>query len=358
MPLSVPYTPISFGRQTSHLQKELLFLGVDLPYNEVARISFLGRRKYDRYDHFYPGETFDTRLLTWLGNFEKDERQDAMEIVKSLKFVSSYELKQLAIRTFEQARTTIIQESNISGLDWYTYLERKNVTIETELAKSIFVACADDIDFDFFRRYAMRHYKSCGFKKENFVEYYKRDSKSLEELPNHNRIFLLDQLCATGDTALRQDKESNWHGKLSRFQELWGETIDNTQIYYCPYMLASVAENNMSQRLPVYLKRARNPQLKLLPGCWIPISDCISDQSGTSINKNSKVAKLCEKYYSRFREDKHTKVGGSACYGYGSAGLTIILQSNCPNDTLYLLWHDSDWYPLFPRVAHHTGGEQ
>jgi hypothetical protein len=44
----------SFVSQTWHLQNELDFLGVKISVDDVARISFLGRRKYDRYDHFYP----------------------------------------------------------------------------------------------------------------------------------------------------------------------------------------------------------------------------------------------------------------------------------------------------------------
>lgn len=39
-------------------------------------------------------------------------------------------------------------------------------------------------------------------------------------------------------------------------------------------------------------------------------------------------------------------------FGFGSAGTLIVIYSNCPNNTLALLWHNSpQWRALFPRVS-------
>ncbi len=346
-----PYTFSSFESQTEQLRLALTYLGVDISADETARILFLSRRKYDRYDHSFPGETFESRLLKWLDNFDKEDRQAAMEIVKSLKFISTYEMKQLAIRTFENARYCILQNSvNASINNWNDYMATRSLNLDAELRRSIFVACADDMHFDFFRRYAMRYHS---FSKENFVEYYKRDKTSMKELPPHKNIFLIDQISASGDTALR-NKNGVWTGKIPRFQGLWKDFIKEDKIYYCPFIQTSVSEKNLDNRLPKYLSECSVPFVKIYPTCWLPISFCISNADGTGIDVNKSVAKLCDKYYDRFKEDEHTRVGGGAKYGYGSAGLTLILQSNCPNDSLYLLWHENDWYPLFPRVVHHT----
>jgi hypothetical protein len=293
--------------------------------------------------------------VKWLAeNFAKEERQVAIEIVKTLKFVSIYEMKELAIRAFENARYTILKDIMLASTnDWYSYIESRNIRLAEELAKSIFVAAVDDINFDFFRRYAMRYYS---FKKENFVEYYKRDIGSLKELPEHKRIFLLDQLSASGTTALRM-QDGEWRGKIPTFERIWGDIIKNDTVYYCPYILSSVSEKNLNDRLSSYLEDNSKPRIVVSPTCRIPISSCLANEEGTAIDESKPVAKLCKKYYGRFREDEHIEVGGSACYGYGGAGLTLVLQSNCPNDTIYILWHDYDgWYPLFPRVSHHTAG--
>jgi hypothetical protein len=346
-----PYTYSSFEAQTTQLQKGLLQLGVDISEDEASRMLFLSRRKYDRYDHFFPGETFESRLLKWLDNFDKDDRQTAMEIVKSLKFISTYEMKQLAIRTFENARYCISKISvKPSNNNWHDYMTTRGLNIDEELRQSIFVACADDMHFDFFRRYAMRYHS---FSKENFVEYYKRDILSMKELPPHKNIFLIDQISASGDTALRKQK-GIWKGKIPRFQSLWKDFIEKDRIYYCPYIQTSVSEKNLMERLPQYLEECSVPTVNIQPTCWLPISDCVANNEGTGIDENKAVSKLCRKYYNLFHEDEHTLVGGGVMYGYGSAGLTLVLQSNCPNDSLYLLWHENEWYPLFPRVMHHT----
>jgi hypothetical protein len=246
-----------------------MYLGVKTSFEEAAHISFLGRRKYDRYDHFFPGETFDSRLLKWLGNFEEADRQVALEVVKTLKFISTSEMKQLAIRTFESARYCIMNESiNPSDKNWFEYLETRNLRLETELSKSIFVSCADDIQFDFFRRYAMRNHF---FKKDNFVEYYKRDKESLKELPLHNRIFLIDQLSASGDTALRK-QDDTWKGKIPRFEKIWAEHTEGNKIYYCPYIQSSTSIRNLGQRLSEYLSEASASQVTINPTCTILIS--------------------------------------------------------------------------------------
>ena len=61
-----PYTLRSFERQRNLLIEELTKLGINITKNEASKITFLSRRKYERYDHFYPGESFDSRLFTWL----------------------------------------------------------------------------------------------------------------------------------------------------------------------------------------------------------------------------------------------------------------------------------------------------
>lgn len=350
--MAPPYTKASFLRQTRLLKEELFNLSIDISSDEAARISFLSRRKYERYDHFYPGESFDNRLFNWLErNFDKKERQIAIKIVKNLKFISEYEIKELAIQTFEKVKYLIVNEVNISKNNWYNYIESKNIKLEEELAKSIFIACADDIHFDFFRRYAMMHNST--LNKDNFLEYYKRDRFSLEELPKFNRIFLLDQLSGSGTTIIRYE-DDEWKGKIPTFNNIWKNYILSVPIYYCPYLLSSVSKINLKTKIPLYLHEHKDLKLSINPTCNINISPCLVNDQGNDIDENRPVSKLCKKYYNRFEEDEHTKKGGPVCYGYGRAGLTLIIQSNCPNNTIPVLWHSfNDWYPLFPRVSHH-----
>lgn len=342
-------------RQTEVLREELRLMGVEISKDKAAHLRFLAQRKYDRYDLFSPGETFFSRLISWLENFDQEDRQIAMEIVDSLKFISQYEMKEFAVATFENVR--VLLQKNLSDLpteNWSVYVDSREQKVNDELSKSIFIACADDILFDYLRRYAMQQVDV--FKKDNFVEYYKLEKGSRVDLPPFKRVFLIDQLSGSGITAIRKEK-GEWKGKLPTFFEIWQDDLKNCDIYYCPFLQSSVSKRHLQTNLPKWSKETdTNLLVKVLPTCSVSVSSCLSSDGGITIDENSPVAKLCrnEKYFSKFVDDRHIRKGGPAYYGFGKAGLTLILQSNCPNNTIPLIWHSyNDWIPLFPRVAHH-----
>lgn len=357
----IPYTSSSFDFQKTRLKQKLVQIGIDITDDEATSITFLSRRKYDRYDHLPSGETFYIRLIQWLrSNFRKNERQTAFEIVKSLKFIDEHELKELTISSFENIkRHLLIDKNNIDTSNWYSYMDVKKEVIEEKLSKTIFVACTDDIKFDFFRRYAMRANPK-SFKKDNFIEYYKTNKNSMNDLPEYDRIVLIDQLSASGTTVIRTEKNKEtgneyWTGKIPRFFEIWNDFLNMKNIYYCPYILSYVAKNNITKRLKDWAKEnSISNEINIIETCNIPISQCISNKNSTDIDETTPVAKLCKKYYKYFIDDEHTLKVGGVPYGYGRAGLTLVIQSNCPNNSLPILWHSfNDWYPLFPRVSHH-----
>jgi len=341
-------------RQTKVLTEELKLMGVAILEQDAARLQFLAQRKYDRYDLFSSGETFLSRLMQWLENFDVKDRQTAMEIVDSLKFVSQYEMKELAVATFEGIRTSLFSTRRLSDENWRVYMESREQMIGEELSKSIFMACADDILFDYFRRYAMQQVSV--FNKDNFVEYYKIDEETRIDLPEYKRIFLIDQLSGSGITAIRKE-DSGWKGKIPTFFEIWKEDVKDCDIYYCPYLQGPASKQHLEASLPVWTKDiGRQKSVKVLPTCSISVSSCLSSDEGLTIDETLPVANLCrdDRYFSKFVDDRHIRKGGAAYYGFGRAGLTLVLQSNCPNNTIPLIWHSyNDWFPLFPRIAHH-----
>jgi hypothetical protein len=342
-------------RRTRILKEDLKLLGVSISDENATQLQFLAQRKYDRYDLFSPGETFLSRLNYWLENFDNEDRQVAMEIVYSLKFISQYEMKELAVATFENIRSTLRKNAaNLPTANWSVYLDSREQRVNYELSRSIFVACADDVLFDYFRRYAMQQVGV--FEKDNFVEYYKIERSCRGVLPEHNRLFLIDQLSGSGTTAIRKEN-SKWEGKLPKFLEIWGDDLKNCGIHYCPFLQSIISKEHLKEHLPLWQSEMGvDFSVNVLPTCDVSVSPCISSDGGITIDENLPVARLCrdEKYFSKFVDDRHIRKGGPAHYGFGKAGLTLILQSNCPNNTIPLLWHSyNGWYPLFPRVSHH-----
>jgi hypothetical protein len=347
-------------RRTKILKDELRFLGVKITEERAAQLQFLALRKYDRYDIYSPGETFLSRLMKWLENFDEKDRQKAMLIIHSLKFISQYELKELAAATFESSR--LFLRKNVLKLpteNWSVYAESREANMNNELSKSIFLACTDDIMFDYLRRYAMQQVDS--FEKDNFIEYYKMDESGRVNLPEYNRVFLIDQLSASGITAIRKEGKK-WDGKLPRFWEIWQKDLEKCEVFYCPFMQSMVSKTHIETLLPQWIKERRiKLPFKVLPTCYVYVSPCLSSDNGSTIDESLQAAKLCRnrKYFSKFVDDRHINKGGPAHYCFGRAGLTLILQSNCPNNTVPLLWHSNNgWYPLFPRVSHHRGAQR
>ena len=126
----------------------------------------------------------------------------------------------------------------------------------------------------------------------------------------------------------------------------------------CPGILSDNKESWTKELLDERLNKWKfekniNYNFLINPTCKISTLPAISDENG-NIDESSEVAKLCLKYYDLFIEEEHIRKGGGAQFGYGRAGLSLVFQSICPNNSLYLLWHSyNDRYTLFPRVSHH-----
>ena len=88
----------------------------------------------------------------------------------------------------------------------------------------------------------------------------------------------------------------------------------------------------------------------------LPQSVCVTETT------HPKFWPLTQKYYDASIEDKHTDVGGGDVrLGFGGAALPLILEHNTPNNSVALLWAETDGVegvpmrPLFRRRQRHSG---
>lgn len=339
------------------LRKDLEDVGVRLGVNEARNIVFLAERKFNRYDLYAPGETFQQKLVEWLGNFETADRQTALTIVEELHFVNQTEMRALAAATLQNiVSSTGEGVTHVARASAAAYFQTLSQKTEKAVAESLFIAMADDVLFDFFRRNAQRTFPVLG--RGNFVEYYKLDPEAISDLADYSQVYLLDQISGSGTSFLRPDA-GGWKGKLPTFCAIWEKTLGKSKakITYCPYLMSTVASQNLSMRLAAWPRPdCVSHPVATLSTQIVKVANCLSSDGGFSVDEKKPVSLLCAKYYNRFREDRHTLVGGGCKYGFGKAGLILVLFTNCPNDSIYLVWHDNDgWTPLFPRVSHHRG---
>src|SRR2546426_1732450 len=108
MPIAIGFAPEE--REVKVFRNDLRDIGVDIS-DEIARtLLFLAERKFNRYDPYAPGETFQQRLVEWLTNFEAADRRTAMEIVAELRFFSQSEMRALAAATLYDVMSVIESE--------------------------------------------------------------------------------------------------------------------------------------------------------------------------------------------------------------------------------------------------------
>ncbi len=342
-------------RETAVFRNDLRDLGVDIPEEAARNLLFLAERKYNRYDLYAPGETFPQRLVEWLGNFDAEDRSTAMSIVHELRFFNQNEMRALAAATLQNVVSAIQQEDMpVSRASAVSYIDTLESSTSSSVAKSLFIAMADDVLFDFFRRNAQRLFPA--LHRGNFVEYYKLSPHDISDLEQHSRIFLLDQISGSSRSFLRRDGEE-WKGKLPTFSDTWGDDVrsNGAKVYYLPFIMSTVAQRTLSANLAAWNSfKVLNTPIEIVPTQVVPVAPCLTSDGGMSVDESTPVALLCDKYYDKFKENVHTRVGGGCKYGFGAAGLVLVLYTNCPNDSLYLIWHKHNgWQPLFERVEHH-----
>ena len=139
------------------------------------------------------------------------------------------------------------------------------------------------------------------------------------------------------------------------FFNRWRPATANADVYYVPLLASSHVISVLKERLD---KIPGDPtgiaEVEILPLLVVPPSEWLFRSVDGAKSTDESVVKLLENYYDRFKEDYHTQKGGGCLFGLGAGGLSLIIGTNCPNNSLYTIWHSyNDWYPLFPRVAHH-----
>jgi hypothetical protein len=318
-------------------------------------LMFNAVRRFDRYEMYLPGDTFERRLLRWLSNFSPEDRPLAIKLVKHIRYISRNELRALAEFALELA-STLTWNSVIRSYPFRSE-DSLDEVFNKEIKRNVFVAVSDDIVFDYFRRKGRRRFPQ--LEKENFVEYYKMDRMDIQEIEakvgSIKRFFLLDQFSGSGTSALRFEDNEESKGKLRGFFNRWRPVLSNADVYYVPLIASSFVESVLQELLN---RISGDPtgiaEVKILPLLVVPPSEWLLHSLDGKNSIDESAVKLLEKYYDRFQEDIHTQKGGGCLFGLGAGGLSLVIGTNCPNNSLYIVWHPyKNWYPLFPRVAHH-----
>ncbi len=356
---------------------------------EIERLKFLASIKYDQYRNFEPGLRFLESLVLWLRQFNKlDEREAAYNfVVNRMLYISGTQLDHLLDLLFPQ-RIFPILRGQVTGKDGISPYKIKRIrtseTYKILLRKTLFLALSDSARMDSFRRKHLLNNEQLSVSYELSAEKWESMHKELKDWieknnfnsqPVFENIFLIDDFTGSGNSILKFDeKKKTFKGKLKRFlkDSLGSETEPGPLGQYCNeqgpnvFVVTSLATQkaitHLLQTKSDFIKSLEQPKLHT---CEILEPLQILDENLKVPQPENKddlgFDRLLEEYYDDRIEDEHTKSGGKDVkHGYAGCSLPLILEHNCPNNSVYLLWAQTDktescsgLQALFPRISRH-----
>lgn len=332
----------------------------DRARQEFSWLKLMAKFKYDDYQDYMAGARFVECLADWLQQFDRAHRESAYMFVRSrLLYFSAPEIQHLVELVYpslvERILTTAIAEtcSVPRYLVWSTAVAADLYRVL--LRKCLFLGLSDGARIDVFRRANVGIISNEQVVLATEINDSKWDGllsdlrKSLNDpTAQFQFVFLLDDFVATGTTLIRKEG-SEWKGRLPKF---WRAVKENDKLgtHFDPAFRVIVHHYVATSKASAIIrKRAEEAQTELRSAGWfasvdfdfgivLPDSLCISAESDPAF------CEVVENYYDHSLYNDHFKLSGvpHAKFGFGGLGLPLVLEHNTPNNSVSLLWAESN----------------
>lgn len=348
--------------------------------NDVAQerpiLQSMADYKYDEYQQFIPGMRFVESLALWLSQFKNQKEKDiAYKFVKDkLVFFSTSEINHLV----EMAYPDFIKQKllkKVADQFKFNYWEVNKIVQGEQFRiaqrKTLFLGLSDGARTDVFRRFnneQLSHeqiyptYEINSKRADSLLEelkvYIKTNFKADDvEESRFQTVVLLDDFSASGLSYIRED-DGELKGKIVKLYESLTDSggelsklIDTEKTDF--YVVLYIATDQAIQHLESLIKKlGKNSNSKFS----LIVVHQLNSNIKINHNDNSSFNDLINEYYDENVENKHTEIGGNSVkFGFASCGLPIVLNHNTPNNSIALLWADTEKVKaLFPRVNRHS----
>ena len=240
--------------------------------------------------------------------------------------------------------------------------------VSDAIRKTLFVGLSDGARIDVFRRSNVGRVENDQVLLTSEVDPNRwRDAlESLQQkIPRalFERVYLIDDFAASGTTLCRL-QDSKWKGKLPRFynnvKSFLGNVIAfDASIHVHHFIGTSDAEAKLKKRE----HEIRSSDHEWFNGP-IEFSFGLTLQHKVSLDdvSDKEFLNLCDTYYDTSIENEHGDAAGqrSLRRGYAGCQLPVVLHHNTPNNSIALIWAESDgsggpkMTPLFRRRQRHS----
>jgi len=341
--------------------------------DHVPGLLLLANQKYDYYQRFGPGQRFIESLALWLQQFDQQDREKALALVRQkLVFVSEEEFSHLVQTSYPDwivpERVRLVAEE--AGTPNYQIKKITSTPRFKELGlKSLYLGLSDGARTNEVRRSSegeigneqiWQAYELSDEKAKDMVDELADALKNkgfANSNPKFNLIWLLDDFSGSGNTYIRFD-DNRFKGKIKKIYERLsrGYLIDTN--HYEIFLLLYIATRQALNHIEYWADRFTSENgFKPLQ---IKVLHIIEENTSLLSEANAEFHALLDddKYYDHAFFDKNIKVGGTenAKYGFANCALPIVLSHNTPNNSVYMLWGPETsriFQGLFPRASRH-----
>lgn len=324
----------------------------------------MARLKFDEYGGYRAGEGFLENLTAWLGQMSKEDRQRAAEFVRDqLVFISAAELDHLIETAYPDViRPTLLRTAaeRVGCAPWELARIKASDEFKKLHRQTLILGLGDGAHIDRLRRtseFSNEQFYLAPEMAESPAERRRDDLR--EALDNEDALFehvvLVDDFSASGTTAMRQEDDGSFTGRLVKAKEQLDRLKD----------VAIVAEPDVSVLLYCASETARSHIDRLLSEAGWPWQlKVIQVLPSSQRVEDPALLDMCEKYFDERLLDElgaHINVAsGNIRHGFGDGRLPIVLSHNTPNNSISLLWADTrhllggSQRGLFPRRHRHS----
>lgn len=335
--------------------------------DDVARerpaLQAMADYKYDEYEQYAAGSRFIERLARWLGRFDVGSRAAAYQFVRErLVFISRAEMRHLVGSAYpDHVRPKLIARA--AGDLGVPPHRLRHIAASDEFRRRhracLFVGLSDGARTDVLRRttpilsneQVVADYQAANERARDLL------SDLADDLGDEDGTFttlvLLDDFTASGISYARMEngKPKGKIAKVAASIERKGlhglVRPDDLEVQILLYVATETALERIGEEVAKLAMR--------IGGTWsVGAVHRLSGDIAIRPGMLEDIDELIDRHYDPSIETTHTRKGGKDVkYGFASCGLPVVLTHNTPNNSLPLIWADTDERALFPRVTRH-----
>lgn len=295
----------------------------DLEPNAIAAVQHLGARLFNDYEpSFY--DPFEIRLENWLNNVSDErEKKIMLSAVAHLFYAGPREFGSLYASAFNQICSWIIETEsmNINDSSFQGDMQR-------EVAATWICPATDSMRINAFL-------KVNGLEGHDF----RPDWRSLREFADIENINIYMDAEEIKRVVILED----FVGSALQIEPVVNFVLDNfpdRKFLMCPLISCPTGFRHIG----AMIKNSNNVYIK--SPLVIPDEHFLKDEPLDGEPKIYTEFREVIKKYGPIAENSHEGI-----FGFGELGGMIVLHSNCPDNTVPIIWAKNDnWNPLFPRI--------